>query len=182
MLIQEGLSKLKTIRKRMQDIRGDVREFSVWNSKIKHPWGIKGGNQDYNIKEAEQVARSKIQSYHDLKNEFLRIKTAIDRTNIQTKITVAGKEFTLHEAILYKREVAEMLQELVGNYEHCALKVKRDVDRENEKDNVSVKSDVIYLFPSDEVEKTRKFINEFLEEVDGKMQIANATVNLIFDE
>jgi hypothetical protein len=50
----------------MVKIQEELSIYSAWSSKKKHPWGIKGANQEYRIKQAEKEVQSKIQSYHDL--------------------------------------------------------------------------------------------------------------------
>lgn len=181
MLIQQGLSELKLIRKRMNKIQEELAEYSAWSSKKKHPWGIKGANQEYSVKQAEKEVQSKIQSYHDLAKRFFQIKSAIDRTNLETKITVAGKTFTLHEALLYKNHLIEMNQDLVDACNSAIRKAEVDVDRYNskkERDSVD-NADILYLFPRQEIDKVNQFNIEFMEQVDAALQIANATTHLI---
>ncbi|MFC7441987.1 hypothetical protein [Laceyella putida] len=181
MLIQQGLSELKLIKKRMAKIQEELSTYSAWSSKKKHPWGIKGANQEYSVKQAEKEVQAKIQAYHDLAQRFFTIKSAIDRTNLETKITVAGKTFSLHEALLYKNHLIAMNKSLV---EACNLAIRRaesEVERYNskkERDSVD-NADLLYLFPRQEVEKVNQFNIEFMEQVDAALQIANATTQLI---
>ncbi|RAL25604.1 hypothetical protein [Thermoflavimicrobium daqui] len=180
MLIQQGLSELKLIKKRMDKIQSELAEYSAWSSKKKHPWGIKGANQEYSVKHAEKEVQAKIQAYHDLANRFFRIKTAIDRTNLETKITVAGRTFTLHEALIYKNHLIEMNQNLVFACDQAIRRAEAEVERFNsrkEKDLVD-SADLLYLFPKQEIEKVNDFNIEFMEKVDAALQIANATTEI----
>lgn len=181
MLIQQGLSELKLIKKRMDKIQEELSIYSAWSSKKKHPWGIKGANQEYSVKHAEKEVQAKIQSYHDLSQRFFMIKTAIDRTNLETKIEVAGKMFTLHEVLLYKNHLIDMNRQLVDACNIAIRKAETDVERyNNKKDRDSVDTaDLLYLFPRQEVEKVNQFNIEFMEQVDAALQIANATTHLI---
>lgn len=181
MLIQQGLSELKLIKKRMAKIQEDLATYSAWSSKKKHPWGMKGTNQEYSVKQAEKEVKARIQSYHDLSRRFFSIKTAIDRTNLETKMTVAGKTFTLHEALLYKNQLVDMNQQLVDACNQAIRKAESDVERFNakkERDALET-ADLLYLFPRQEVEKVNQFNIEFMEQVDAALQIANATTHLI---
>lgn len=179
MLIQEGLSKLKIIRKKMDGLLSDIQKYSAWNNKIKCPLGIFGKNQEYSISVAEKELKSRIQSYKDLQNEFLKIKVSIDKTNLSTMIMVAGKEMSLHEAILYKRDVLGMSNALIRAYDFSSVAAQNDVKKYNSNESITEKADVVYLFPQTELDKSRAFIDEFIEEVDGQMQIANATTHLL---
>lgn len=181
LLIQQGLSELKLLKKRMSKIQEELSTYSAWSSKKKHPWGIKGANQEYSVKQAEKEVQAKIQAYHDLTKRFFQIKSAIDRTNIQTMITVAGKTFTLHEALIYKNHLVEMNQDLVQSCHYAIERAEKEVERYNHKrDRDSVDdADLLYLFPRIEMEKINQFNIEFMEQVDGAMQIANATTSLI---
>ncbi|TCS96808.1 hypothetical protein [Hazenella coriacea] len=181
MLIQQGLSELKLIKKRMAKIKEELSTYSAWSSKKKHPWGIKGANQEYTVKQAEKEVQAKIQAYHDLSQRFFLIKSAIDRTNLETKVTVAGKTFTLHEALLYKNHLIEMNKNLVDACDVAIRRAEMEVERyNNKKDRDSVdNADLLYLFPRQEIEKVNQFNIEFMEQVDAALQIANATTSLI---
>jgi len=181
-LIQEGLSRLKIIRKRMNTLLKDISEYSAWPDKIKCPLGIVGKNQEYSIAHAEKELKSKIQSYNDLKDEFIRLKIAIDKTNLSTFIEVAGVKMTLHEAILYKREVKGMVESLLHSHDTSVRKAQLTVDQYNRNEAITEKANILYLFPQGDIAKSRAFIDEFTEEVDAKMQIANATTMIIFEE
>ncbi len=181
MLIQEGLSKLKIIKKRMHDLLIDIRKYSAWNDKIKIPIGIIGGNQEYSVKHAEKQMESKIQSYMDLQKEYLKIKTAIDLTNLNTAIEVAGEKMTLHSAILYKREIGYMIDNLINSYDYSISDALKSVENYNNNKEITDKANVLYLFPIKEIDKSRDFLNNFLEEIDSQMQIANSTTELIFE-
>jgi hypothetical protein len=181
MLIQQGLSELKLIKKRMEKILEELETYSAWCSKKKHPWGIQGANQEYSVKQAEKEVQAKIQAYHDLAARFFKIKAAIDRTNMQTKITVAGRTFTLHEALIYKNHLVGMNQKLVQACDTAIRKAEAEVERYNarkEKDSVD-SADLLYLFPKKEIEKVDQFNIEFMEQVDAALQIANATTEII---
>lgn len=182
MLIQEGLSRLKIIRKRMSTLLKDINEYSAWPDKIKCPLGIVGKNQEYSIAHAEKELKSKIQSYNDLKDEFIRLKIAIDKTNLATVIDVAGKKMTLHEAILYKREVKDMVASMLQSHDDSVRKAQMTVEQYNKNEAITEKANVLYLFPQSDIANLRSFIDEFAEEVDSKMQIANATTTLVFDD
>jgi hypothetical protein len=185
MLIQQGLSELKLIKKRMAKIQEELSIYSAWSSKKKHPWGIKGANQEYSVKQAEKEVQSKIQAYHDLSQRFFLIKSAIDSTNLASKITVAGKVFSLHEALIYKNHLVHMNLELVNSCDVAIRSAEKEVERYNaKKDRDAIDTaDLLYLFPRQELEKVNQFNIEFMEQVDAQLQIANATTNLVsFEE
>lgn len=180
MLIQEGLSQLKMLRKRIADTNLQLSQYSAWNNKRNHPLG-KVGVDDYSKKVAEEAVRSLFQKSKDLIDRFLRLKHAIELTNMQTEIEVAGWTMTISEALIIKREVVHQYEAVLDSIDTSLRAAISNVEYYNRDVEISkdAKADVWYLIQQKDIEEIRKFTQEFLEEVDAKLQIANATTHLI---
>lgn len=182
MLLQEGMSKLKIINKRLNTLQDDIYKYSAWVDKTNHPLGKVGVNE-FNKKEAEKKLKSKIQSYRDLMDRYLALKIAIKRTNLDTKISVGDDTFTIAEAIVIKHELLSYQSRLVNSIDNSVKNAERAVERFN----MNLPNDasreqfaqVWYLVDPSEVDDIRKFIDEFVEEIDMALQIANATTDII---
>ena len=74
MLIQEGLTQLKILRKRMSSINEDIAKYAVWCNKRNHPLG-KVGTDTYDKKTAEEAVRSLVQQANDLAARYEQISS-----------------------------------------------------------------------------------------------------------
>ncbi len=180
MLIQEGLTQLKILRKRMSSINEDIAKYAVWCNKRNHPLG-KVGTDTYDKKTAEEAVRSLVQQANDLAARYEQIKLAIERTNLVTEIEVNGTVMTIAEALHLKREGIDQKKDMLGAVERAASYAYRQVESYNHDQELSkdAKADLWYLISPAVIDSTKLFIDSFINEADGKLQIANATVHLI---
>src|SRR5690606_11024453 len=82
-------------------------------------------------KEAVQKIESLYQQYNDLMKEFVKIKNAIDKANMETQITIGDKTMTINEALVYKRNLSDLALGFVKGYERSVLKAEQDVTKYN---------------------------------------------------
>lgn len=181
MLIQEGLSKLKLLKSKIERAVAELQSFSASNSKLRHQWGVIGQNQEYNIKHAEDKVRSTYQAFGDLVKDLTSLKLALDYTNSVTEITFDnGTKMTVAAAIFHKREVAKYKKNLITAVETSIARAKTDVDMWNTRNSAATdKADIQYLFPQTSLDTEKLWLDEFLEQVDAKLQISNANTQII---
>lgn len=183
MVIQDGLTQLKILDKRMQGVLKDVEKYAARNNqKTNHPMG-KVGTDEYSKKEAEKNIKSLRQSFMDLLERHKEIKLAIHKTNAQTTIEVAGREMTIEEAIYYKEQGLTAHKNFISTYNAAVNRAKRDVTDWNMRlphdADEKLKADVWYLLSPEDIQDNRDFVESFYEEVDGALNKANATTELI---
>lgn len=190
MTIARGLTRLKTIKAQLSSITQQIRSYGAWVDKTKHPLGDTTHND---IKRNHAQAREKVESlyqqFHALKDEYIKIKTAIDKANMTTKVEVAGKVMTLHEALLYEREVADFIRSLTGAYQASVSTAELKVRQHNQSLNsvqdeaqkAILLADVSYLVSKENIEKLDAFTIEFLTEIDGLKNEVNAVTEIELD-
>lgn len=61
-------------------------------------------------KDHVEETKSNYQSLHDLMNRYVRIKSAILKSNASTLVTIAGKTYTVAEAIAHKECITHSVQ------------------------------------------------------------------------
>lgn len=182
MLIQEGMSELKIINKKLDRLKMEIQKYSVWNNKKTHPLG-KVGTDEYSKKEAEKILTSKLQSYKDLMDRYMQIKLAIKRTNLETVIEVAGEPLSITEALIIKDFLSNYQKDLI----RALVNAEQNANREIEQYNYSLPSDaeevnmakIWYLIDPASIDDINLFVDQFAEEVDGALQVANCTTHLI---
>ena len=95
MSITQALAELKLLRKRFENCLEDA-EFVTLKTKARQ----------LDVAAFGVAARASYQSYRDLLSRYNRIKAAIVVSNATAKVTVAGREYTLAEAVERKRTIA----------------------------------------------------------------------------
>jgi hypothetical protein len=158
-----------------------IQQYAAWNNKKNHPLA-KEGTDNYVKSKAEQAVKSLIQQSNDLRQRYMDIKLALDKTNLETKITVADKEMTLAEALFLKREGVGFANETIGAFAIAIATAQRDVERYNAQNSELSKAeraDIWYLTSVEDQDKVKAWVAQFMEEVDGQLQIANATTHLV---
>lgn len=108
--ITEALAEVKTISKRLEKKRSSIMQFVGRDSRLKDPLESDGGS-------AEFVKRER-QAVQDLEERIIAIRTAIQKVNLTTNVTIEGVTRTLAEWLTFRREVAQgrkqFLQQLAG--------------------------------------------------------------------
>jgi hypothetical protein len=124
MNVHQALAELKMMDKRIQAATREP-EWVVTN---------KHSNTKINGVEVDKVKediKSKHQKVLDLIHRRDAIKRAVVNSNAVTKVTVAGKEYTVAEAIDRKNNGVEYLKNLVLRMNHDYLTAKSNADRAN---------------------------------------------------
>lgn len=124
MNIHQALVELKTLNKRIESA---IRE-GEWVVANKHSNGKIGG---IDLKDFVEEVKSRYQKVTDLIARAEAIKRAVVNSNAITKVTIAGKEYTVAEAIDMKNNGIERLRILVRRLNHDYTLAKGTADHAN---------------------------------------------------
>ena len=124
MNIHQALVELKTLDKR---IEATVKE-GEWVTANKHSNGKIGG---VDLREYMENIKSRHQKVTSLIARAETIKRAVVNSNAVTKVTIAGKEYTVAEAIEMKNHGIERLRTLVNRMTYDYNNAKFAADRAN---------------------------------------------------
>lgn len=124
MNIHQALVELKTLNKRIESA---LRE-GEWVVANKHSNGKIGG---IDLKDFVEEVKSRYQKVTDLIARAEAIKRAVVNSNAITKVTIAGKEYTVAEAIDMKNNGIERLRILVRRLNHDYTLAKGTADHAN---------------------------------------------------
>jgi hypothetical protein len=122
--IHQALSELKTLDKR---IEAAIKE-AAWVIANKHSNGKIGG---VDLKEHTENIKSRYQNVTDLMARADAIKRAVVNSNAVTKVTIAGKEYTVAEAIELKNNGIQRKRFLMNQLNMDYLQAKGTADRSN---------------------------------------------------
>lgn len=190
--VKRGLTRMNTIKSQLVRICSEINQYAAWNTKKVHPLGQRGSNAAKSQSEAAEHISSLYQQFDDLTKELIKIKTAIDKSNIETVITVGEEKpvtLTIAESLNYRRYIAEHVRSLVNSYNRSVVNAQNDVERYNQKftnldetDAKNVLADVLYLVPLEKIAELDKFLTEFLTELDGTIDESNGVTKIVIEE
>lgn len=197
MTVSRGLTRMKTILAQLENISVDIRSMGVWIDKEKHPLGDSTVAKDdkglkLNHTQAIEKIRSLWQQHEDLTFQYVKIQTAINRSNDTTLITVGGRTLTVAEAkviqtkIIGEKSTVGPSKVLNTSFQYAASQAERAVKEYNKQfaniSNEEVKkpllADILYLVDADKARQHSHFITEFLVEFNATLNEVNAVTEI----
>jgi hypothetical protein len=171
MKIIEALKNLKTIQKRIEKNCEQIKQYCAYVS-VEAPV--------YETPEKQQAeVGSLIQANLDLEKEYLRLKKAIENTNLNVVVTIAGKSYTITELISLKRVAGKFRTNTYQSLNpQIAMTKLNEIYRKGVDANNPAK--VISLYAEADKNKALREWDDFLSQIDGKLEVVNAETELAF--
>lgn len=171
MKIIEGMKQIKDLSAKGEDLR---KKVATYCADLDSETALYGNNQANQIKEW-------IQSHTDIQKEILRLRVAVQRTNIATPVTIklSGETVTktIAEWIHRRRDLASRDYEMwagLGRKEH-GLREGTLVTSTGEKREVKIRR---YYDPRERDEKAEEYRSE-PNQIDATLEVVNAVTDLI---
>lgn len=171
MKIIEAMKELRIIEKKMQRNIKSIGEYSSSLSIYSNIFGSAPKQQ----KEVKEY----IQSSEDLLKMYLKLKQAIEKTNLEIVVEIEGKKYSISELLVLKRKLAKVMEETFGALSDQKAKVDlenmnvRMVDKEGKEPTV-----IRYYDEKYKNEGMKKW-RDLYDTIDSKLEIVNATTDLV---
>lgn len=169
--ITEALAEIKTIKARIDKRRGGYMQYVVRDARAKDPLEMEGGSVEFVRRERQAIG--------DLQQRVVDIRTAIQRANLETTLTVQGVTKTVAEWLNWRREVsAEQKNELAAltkGMTDARRLVQQRGGKVAESDAQAGASDVVVMVSERDLAAATDHIELVLGELDGKLSLMNAT-------
>ena len=164
----EAMKRLKLLEKRMS---GNWENITKYSSQLSHEKLV--------FNTAEEQSRevdALVQSTNDLVWEYMNLKAKIDYTNLYTRVTIRGREYTLAQMLLMKRKLIAVLKSTCQ-----ALNSKAAESRLHRAAGLSDGTPISVLTFFDEKKKNADLLYwmEVENEIDSKLEVVNATTDLL---
>lgn len=173
MKIIEALKNLKTIEKRVAKNCEQIKQYAAWVSGETLPF------------ETEDAQRAQIvglvQSNLDLEKEYLRLKKAIEATNLATTVTVSTQSYPISDLVTLKRnskagrDFRALTYRSLDSYQ-ASMRLQgvysKGIDASNP-------PKVIQGYKEEDKNKALREWEEFIDAVDGKLEVVNAETDII---
>jgi hypothetical protein len=177
--ITEALAEIKTINKRLEKKRNAIGSNVGRDAMLKDPFESQGGSVNY--------VASQRQSMKDLEKRIVDIRTAIQKVNLTTSLTLHGKTQTIAEWLTWRREVSPMSKSFLSQLSAGLQNVRNKVQAKggkmlNPTEAESGKTgDVIAHLDEKALLTDIETTESILGELDGKLSLLNATTVLPID-
>lgn len=175
MLITEALAELKTIGKRMQKKQTFIASYLHRQEGLKDPLEKDGGSA--------VVLKNELQAIGDLNKRVVEIRTAIQRTNLTTTLTVEGVTKSIAEWLTWRKEVSNGEVAFVDSLRQNLLRARtqaqtRGVAVVNVGNQANAPTDLIINLDEGELAKQAEKLETILGVLDGQLSLKNATIHV----
>lgn len=167
MKLIEAMKRLRVIEKRMDGNAADIERYSSMVS------------TEIPIFESQEEQKRKVkglvQANGDLLQEYLNLKSRIERTNLETRVRISEREHTIAELLVIKRKLA---QSMIRTFE--ALNEKSGAQRLRNAPQIEGRTPHVVRFytENDRNEGLRSW-QDFYHEIDSRLEVVNATTELL---
>jgi hypothetical protein len=175
MKITEAMAEIKTINKRLAKKREFVLTHIVRDDKFKDPLEKDGGSP--------KVVSEERQAIQDLEARVIRLRSAINRSNQETKLTIGSTTRTISDWLIWKREVMPSYSKFLSQVGIRIQNERNDVSY-SRRNSISENTDADLVVNLDEkaLGAEAEELEEILGNLDGQLSLLNATVTVSVEE
>lgn len=170
MKLIEGMKRLKIIEKKMLHNAERINQYASMLSTERPIFGTDTEQR----KQVEQL----IQSNVDLGKEYLSIKCRVDKTNLETVVTVGKENFAIADLLQIKRSVAALMkrtyQSLNDQQAEMRLRTIRQQPAAGEKP-----PHVERMYDENKKYEGLQYWQGLEDEIEQRLEVINATTELV---
>jgi hypothetical protein len=168
MKLIEGLKKIKDLQRKAQDLRVKVSSHSAY---LSHETPV--------YENQKQQVSEWIQAHSDVLKEIMKLRVGIQKTNIQTLVTIDinGKpvEKSIAEWIHRRRDLAGLEREMWDGLGDRGL--REGIIEQSTGEKVEVK--IVRCYDPKERDSNREIYTSEPVMIDSRLEITNATTDII---
>jgi hypothetical protein len=174
--ITEALAEIKTIGKRIETKQSQLESYIVRDSRMRDPMEKDGGSVEYIKRERQAI--------NDLQKRVIELRLAIQKSNMVTSLALNGREMTVYEWLIWRREVAPTTTNQLSRIWQTLQTARRGAQQRGMSlaaaVGVQVQSgnetqEIIVNVNEQEIAKERESVEAVLGELDGRLSLINAT-------
>lgn len=169
MKIIEALKNLKTIEKRIEKNCQQISVYAAWVN-VETPAFETEDRQ-------KQEVVSLIQANLDLEKEYLRLKTAIETTNLAVQVSIGDKSYSISNLVTIKRKAKDFRAKT-----YLSLDARQAVQRMQSFFQKGIDASnpprVITAYKEEDKNNAIREWDDFVSAIDGKLEVVNAETEL----
>lgn len=172
--ITEALAELKTLDKRIQKKRESIGQYLIRQEKFKDPLASSGGS--------EAFVRAERQSVADLEENIIAIRSAIQKANLETTVTIEGVTRSITDWLSWRRDVAPKQQDFFGRIRATINDMRKKAAGINAQvvgaGEAKTPEDVLVNLDEKKLSEETEKLETTLGYLDGQLSLKNATVTI----
>jgi hypothetical protein len=176
--ITEALQEIKTIGKRLEKKRQTVGQYLARDSRFHDPFEKDGGSAKFIQAERQSIA--------DLESRVISIRTSIQRSNLDSKMTIGSDTRSVAEWLTWRRELAANAANFLRAITQTLGKTRDEVQKKggkvvaavaqvNEAAGPADPPQVIVNVDEKKVIEEQEQMEQTLGDLDGRLSLFNAT-------
>lgn len=171
--ITEALAEIKMIGKRLTTKREFVTQYLGRQEGLRDPLDAEGG--------APVVLQRERQGIADLEQRIVSIRSAIQKANTETILTIEGVSRSIADWLVWRREVAQGQAAFISKLRQSILAARRDGQQKGfavrmPGEDAKALSDIIINVDEGGLAREAEALEIILGTLDGKLSLLNATV------
>jgi hypothetical protein len=170
--ITEALSEINLINKKIDDKSSAITPALILAAHAKDPYTDHGA-----------YVASELQAINDLQKRLVRIRSAVQRANLDNTITIGEETKSIAEWLSWKKEVAE---KAIGLFNRIRSEVTKHLTQNQSRPSViqvqegaNVVSKIVefkYAVDLQDMAKRSEVLSSMFENLDGQLSLKNATI------
>ena len=166
--VTKALARIKTIESRLDQKRENVGAYAARDASRVDPIKEEGGSPAY-------VGRL-LNSIRDLESDLVGVRTAIQKSNFENKLTVCGETKTVQEWLNWRREVLPARKMFLNDILRGVDMDRRHLARRDRPDDLKVH------FSEEQMREELAKLVEIEKTLDEELSVYNATVTVRIPE
>jgi hypothetical protein len=171
--ITEALAEIKTLNARIKKKREVVMVYLARDALLRDPHEKDGGSLEFIKRERQAIA--------DLEENIVRIREAIQQSNLESKLSINGDERSIAGWLNWRREVSDGQKKFLASLTQKITGIRQDsmrqgyqvVDKESDK-----RGEVIIAINEQRLAEETESLEQTLGTLDGKLSLLNATTTI----
>lgn len=179
--ITEALQEIKTIGKRLEKKRNACITYLARDSRVRDPLEKDGGSEKFITTERQAIG--------DLENRVISIRTAIQSSNLNSKVTVGDTTRSVAEWLTWRREVSANQVNFLRSVVQGISNLRNEVQKKGGKVVTPASAGSEVLSPNDPPQlivhmdekglvDQQEQLEQVLGDLDGKLSLFNATTTI----
>ena len=169
--ITEALAELKTLDSKIETTKNFILQYAIRQGSSIDPLADDGGS--------DKIIPQKIQSLNDLLARKVAIRTAINKKNLETEVSVGNKTKTVAEWIIWRREAKPQELRIYQDLQKSVLNIRQQCGQKGlllkDGEQPSKTNEVSCFISESKVNSQIESLNEIEATLDGKLSMINAT-------
>lgn len=176
--ITEALAEIKTLGKRIDKKRMNLRPYLARVENMKDPITEEGGSVEF--------IKREVQAINDMEQRIIDLRMGIANANATTQLTILGRTQTIAEWLIWRREVAPGQQGFLSMLQNALETVRSQAQTKGAQvigvgaavSSDTKPTDIVVNISESQLMADMDELTDILGQLDGMLSLKNATTTI----